>query len=141
MTLVTGGASGLGRATVERFIKRGSNVVICDLPTSAGSQIANDLGERAHFIQADVKSETDVENLMNELKTKFGKLDVLVNCAGRANAHVTYNFNRDEPRKLDDFRSIIEVNEKLICFSFDLTFILQFLFLHFYKHRQMFWEL
>lgn len=112
MTLVTGGASGLGRATVERFIKKGSNVVICDLPSSVGSQMAKDLGERAHFVGADVTSETDVQNLVNEVTTKFGKLDVLVNCAGRANAYTTYNFNSKEPRKLEDFRSIIQVKRK-----------------------------
>lgn len=112
MTLVTGGASGLGRATVERFIKKGSNVVICDLPTSAGSQIVKDLGERAHYVNADVTSETDVKNLINEVENKFGKLDVLVNCAGRANAYVTYNFNNKKPRSLEDFKSIIEVKNR-----------------------------
>lgn len=112
MTLVTGGASGLGRATVERFIKKGSNVVLCDLPTSAGSQIAKDLGEHAHYVNADITSEGDVQNLINEVETKFGRLDVLVNCAGRANAFVTYNFNTKKPRSLEDFQSIIQVNAR-----------------------------
>lgn len=109
--MVTGGASGLGRATVERFIKKGSNVVICDLPTSAGSQLVKDLGENVHFVAADVTSEADVKNLVDEVKTKFGKLDVLVNCAGLANAYTTYNFNTKQPRKLEDFQSIIQVNK------------------------------
>lgn len=112
MALVTGGASGLGRATVERFIKKGSNVVICDLPSSAGSQMVKDLGERAHYVNADVTSEADVQNLIDEVTTKFGKLDVLVNCAGRANAYITYNFNNKKPRSLEDFQSIIQVNER-----------------------------
>lgn len=45
MTLVTGGASGLGRATAERFLKQGSRVVLCDLPTSKGAEVAKELGE------------------------------------------------------------------------------------------------
>lgn len=113
MTLVTGGASGLGRATVERFIKKGSNVVICDLPTSAGSQLVKEWGEHAHYVPADVTSETDVKNLIDEVTNKFGKLDVLVNCAGRANAYITYNFNTKEPRKLEDFQSILQVKENI----------------------------
>lgn len=110
MTLVTGGASGLGRATVERLLQKGSKVVFCDLPTSAGSQLVEDLGERALYVPADVTSETDVQNLIDEVAKKFGKLDVLVNCAGRANAYITYNFNTKEPRKLEDFHSILQVN-------------------------------
>lgn len=124
MTLVTGGASGLGRATVERFLKKGSNVVICDLPTSAGSQMIKDLGERAHYVNADVTSETDVKNLINEVENKFGKLDVLVNCAGRANAYVTFNFNSKKPRSLEDFKSIIEVKKMHIQFNHAISLIL-----------------
>lgn len=111
VTLVTGGASGLGRATVERCIKKGSNVVICDLPSSAGSQMFKDFGERAHYVEADVTSEADVKNVIDEVTKKFGRLDVLVNCAGRANAYITYNFNTKEPRTLVDFQSILQVKE------------------------------
>lgn len=45
VTLVTGGASGLGRATAERFLKQGSRVVLCDLPTSKGAEVSKELGE------------------------------------------------------------------------------------------------
>lgn len=45
VTLVTGGASGLGKATVERLVQHGSKVVICDLPSSKGSEFAKSLGE------------------------------------------------------------------------------------------------
>lgn len=84
--------------------------MVCDLPSSAGSQIVKDLGERAYYVDADVTSEADVKNLIDQVETKFGKLDVLVNCAGRANAYVTYNFNTKKPRSLEDFQSIIKVN-------------------------------
>lgn len=45
VTLVTGGASGLGKATVERLVQQGSRVVLCDLPSSKGNEIAKTLGE------------------------------------------------------------------------------------------------
>lgn len=56
MTLVTGGASGLGRATVDRFLQQGSKIVLCDLPISKGAEVANELGEdNVFFYPTDVR--------------------------------------------------------------------------------------
>lgn len=52
--LVTGGASGLGRATVERLVQNGASAVILDLPSSDGAALASKLGERCAFAPADV---------------------------------------------------------------------------------------
>ncbi|XP_009473227.1 PREDICTED: 3-hydroxyacyl-CoA dehydrogenase type-2-like, partial [Nipponia nippon] len=52
VALVTGGASGLGRATVERLAEQGARVVLLDLPTSPGLQVAKELGERCAFAPA-----------------------------------------------------------------------------------------
>ena len=54
MTLVTGGASGLGRGTVERFVKQGGKVIIGDLPSSKGNDVAKELGDSAVFVPLDV---------------------------------------------------------------------------------------
>lgn len=54
VALVTGGASGLGRGTVERFIKQGAKAVIADLPVSKGKIVAEELGENAIFAPVDV---------------------------------------------------------------------------------------
>lgn len=54
--LVTGAASGLGRATAERFIRQGGKAVICDLPTSSGADLAKELGSNAIFCPVDVSS-------------------------------------------------------------------------------------
>lgn len=54
--MVTGGASGLGRATVERFARAGSKVVLGDLPTSKGADVAKELGDNVVFVPVDVSS-------------------------------------------------------------------------------------
>ena len=54
VSLVTGGASGLGRGTVERFVREGCKVVICDLPASNGEKLAEELGQNAVFVPCDV---------------------------------------------------------------------------------------
>lgn len=110
VALVTGGASGLGQATVRRLVKEGGKVVICDLPSSAGAKVASELGDAVKFVPGDVYSEQDVMNVVNETKQTFGKLNVLVNCAGSAVAYKTYNFLKGVPHELHDFERILKVN-------------------------------
>lgn len=52
---MTGGASGLGRATAEQLLKQGGRVIVCDLPTSSGQETAKHLGENAAFVPVDVR--------------------------------------------------------------------------------------
>ncbi|KAJ9582447.1 hypothetical protein L9F63_015306 [Diploptera punctata] len=108
--LVTGGASGLGRATVERLIKLGGRVVLCDLATSKGHEVAKELGNNVIFVPTDVVSESDVQNALQVAKDKFGRLNVAVNCAGIGIAFKTYNFNKKIPHSLDDFIKVLTVN-------------------------------
>lgn len=110
VTLVTGGASGLGKATVERLAKLGSRVVLCDLPTSKGKQVAESLGDNVVFAPVDVTSETDVSAALDLAKKKFGRLDATVNCAGIGVAFKTYNFNKKVPHSLQDFQKVLNVN-------------------------------
>ncbi|OXU22867.1 hypothetical protein TSAR_017043 [Trichomalopsis sarcophagae] len=110
VTLVTGGASGLGRGTVERFIKQGGKVVIGDLPSSKGNDLAKELGDSAVFVPLDVTSEKDVQLAVSTAKEKFGRLDVLVNAAGIAVAHKTYNSNKKMAHSLEDFERVLKVN-------------------------------
>lgn len=110
VALVTGGASGLGRATVERFARAGSKVVIGDLATSNGDKIAKETGDNVIFVPLDVTSEKDVIHALNVAKTKFGRLDVVVNCAGIGVAVRTYNFRKNVAHRLEDFETVINVN-------------------------------
>ncbi|KAF7386502.1 hypothetical protein HZH68_013634 [Vespula germanica] len=110
VALITGGASGLGRGTVQRFVREGAKVVIADLPTSKGQELANDLKDQAVFVPTDVTLEEDVVNALNVSKEKFGKLTAVVNAAGIAIAYKTYNFNKNIPHKYEDFEKVIKVN-------------------------------
>lgn len=56
VSLVTGGASGLGKAVVERLAQQGSNVVLCDLPASKGSELAKEIGKNVLFAPVNVSS-------------------------------------------------------------------------------------
>lgn len=114
VALVTGGASGLGRATAERFVNKGAKVVMCDLSTSDGATVASDLGSDALFVPADVTSENDVKSLMAKTKEIFGRLDVIVNCAGLSIAHQTYNFSKERPHLLEDFQKVLMVSSSTL---------------------------
>lgn len=80
--LVTGGASGLGRATVEYFTSKGANAVILDLNDDMGTELAASLGDAAIYVKTDVTSEDDVANAIRLAKDTFGSIDIAVNCAG-----------------------------------------------------------
>lgn len=109
MTLVTGGASGLGRATAERFVSKGAKVVMCDLSSSKGADVAAEFGKNALFVPADVRSENDVKSLMAQTEETFGRLDVIVNCAGLTTAYETYNFAAKRAHVYADFLKLLTV--------------------------------
>lgn len=108
--LVTGGASGLGRATAERFVKKGSKVIICDLHSSQGEGVAKEIGDDAIFIPTDVTSADDVTTALNVIKEKYNKLDVLVNCAGISLSSPMYDVDECKVHDLADFEKVINVS-------------------------------
>jgi NAD(P)-dependent dehydrogenase (short-subunit alcohol dehydrogenase family) len=106
--IVTGGASGLGRATAARVIAGGGRVALLDLPRSAGPDVARELGDRAVFTPADVTSGEAVAEAVEQARTRFEGVNVLVNCAGIGTAMKTVG--RSGPAKLEDFSRVIQVN-------------------------------
>ncbi|XP_029054033.1 3-hydroxyacyl-CoA dehydrogenase type-2 isoform X2 [Osmia bicornis bicornis] len=110
VALVTGGASGLGLGTVQRFVREGAKVVIADLPTSKGNEVATTLGDSAVFSPMDVTSEGDVNATVQLIDKQFKKLNIVVNAAGIACAYKVYNSNTKLPHKLEDFQRVINVN-------------------------------
>jgi NAD(P)-dependent dehydrogenase (short-subunit alcohol dehydrogenase family) len=108
VALVTGGASGLGLATVRRLVDGGAKVVVLDLPGSDGAAVADELGENVRFSPADVTDEDAVAEAVG-VASELGRLNIAVNCAGIGPpARVV---GRDgSPAPLDGFRKVIEVN-------------------------------
>lgn len=107
VALVTGGASGLGRATAEALAADGATVVVCDLPSSAGAEVAEQLGGKSTFAPTDVTSEEDVTGAL-DTATGLGPLRVVVNCAGIGTAGRIVS--KGQPHSLDEFRKVIDVN-------------------------------
>ncbi|MFF2389793.1 SDR family NAD(P)-dependent oxidoreductase [Agromyces sp. NPDC058104] len=105
--LVTGGASGLGRATARALIEGGASVVLVDLPGPRGDEAAAELGDRARFVAADVANEAEVQAAV-EAASALGPLRVAVNCAGIATGNRTVG--REGPAPLDVFERTIRVN-------------------------------
>lgn len=110
VTLVTGAASGLGRATAERFVRQGARVVLCDLESSRGEEVAKEIGGDCVFVPTDVTKETDVKHAIATAQDKFGGLRVAVNCAGIGVAFVTFNKNKNRIHQLEDFQRVLTVN-------------------------------
>lgn len=105
--LVTGGASGLGLATVRQLVADGAKVVIVDLPSSPGKAVAEELGDAVVFVPADVTDEGEVQAAV-DAAVGLGQLAVVVNCAGIGNAFRIVGKNGPFP--LDAFRQVVEVN-------------------------------
>ncbi|MGH2534479.1 MAG: SDR family NAD(P)-dependent oxidoreductase [Thermomicrobiales bacterium] len=85
VAVITGGARGIGRATVEKFLVEGARVVFLDVDPATGEATTEELADASYpprFIRCDVTSESDVAAAMTETIHAFGQLDVLVNNAG-----------------------------------------------------------
>ncbi|CAJ0936457.1 unnamed protein product, partial [Mesorhabditis belari] len=109
-TVVTGGASGLGRGAVNKLVQRGANVAIVDLPSSKGEEVAKELGSKVLFAPADISNEEQVQNAFAQVKDKFGRCDAVVNCAGVAMAFKLYSINKKSLIPMDKIKKTIDVN-------------------------------
>jgi NAD(P)-dependent dehydrogenase (short-subunit alcohol dehydrogenase family) len=106
--LVTGGASGLGGATVDMIVAAGGRAAIVDLKDDAGSAKAARHGSSARFVRADVTSETQVQAAIDIVTKEFGQIDGLVNAAGIPAAERV--LPREGVQPLDHFARVIQVN-------------------------------
>tara|TARA_Y100000590_G_scaffold451023_1_gene591670 strand:- start:117 stop:881 length:765 start_codon:yes stop_codon:yes gene_type:complete len=110
ISIITGGATGIGKATVETFAKEGAKVVFCDINKKLGTQNQkefNKMGLETYFIHADVSNENSVKNLIKFTKKKFNKIDTLFNNAGVEQV-VTPSHKVD----VKTFEKIISINLK-----------------------------
>jgi len=105
--IVTGGASGLGRATATLLAAAGGRVVIADLAADQGAALARELGGAARFVRCDVTSAADGQAAVSAALAA-GPLRGLVNCAGIAIAEKV--IGKDGPHDLERFARTIAVN-------------------------------
>jgi len=105
--LVTGGASGLGKGTVDRLVAGGARIGILDLESSAGADVAQEID--GAFAAADVRKPDEVAAAVAQIGDALGGLDVCVNAAGVANAHRVIN-RSGELFPLDLFEFVVGVN-------------------------------
>ncbi len=82
IVLITGGAAGIGKATALRFAEEGAKVVICDINEAAGQATLKELGEGAAFYKVNVADREAVQQWVDDVLAKYGRIDVLVNNAG-----------------------------------------------------------
>ncbi|MHA2041645.1 MAG: SDR family NAD(P)-dependent oxidoreductase [Candidatus Thorarchaeota archaeon] len=82
VAVITGGASGIGKAVAEIFVKEGARVVISDIQDEHGQKLTKSLGENAAYIHADVSMEDDVKAMIEYAVDTYGRLDIVVNNAG-----------------------------------------------------------
>lgn len=80
--IVTGGSSGIGKATVKRFIAEGAEVLIADIDIKESKKLAEEIGDGVHFIKCDVRLENDIISVSKKAYSIWKKVDVLVNNAG-----------------------------------------------------------
>lgn len=108
VAIVTGGASGLGLATVERLADKGARVVFLDLPSSNGSAVAERLGDAVRFAPADITDPAQVDAAL-DIAESLGPVRALVHCAGRG-ATVRVLDREGNPGSLETYKSIIDLN-------------------------------
>lgn len=105
VAIVTGGASGIGRATAELFVEEGAQVVVADVDPVRGEAVSAALGAAAAFVRADVASAEDVQGLVEFAVSRFGGLHIMFNNAGIGGA-----FKRFLDDDFADFQRVIGVN-------------------------------
>jgi len=106
VAIVTGGASGLGRGTVERFVAEGARVVIADINEAGGSAFAATLGETVRFKRTDVSRREDVQAAVDCAVREFGGLHIMFNNAGFSDD----SFGRLIDETFERFEKVMAVN-------------------------------
>jgi NAD(P)-dependent dehydrogenase (short-subunit alcohol dehydrogenase family) len=106
--VVTGGASGLGGATVDAVVAAGGRAVVFDVDAARGAEKAAQQGPQATFVRVDVTSEVEVAAGLERARAVFGPLHGLVNAAGIVLAARV--LGREGPHALDAFARVVEVN-------------------------------
>lgn len=113
VVIITGGASGIGLATVEAFLAKGSKVVLSDYNSAEGKKHTERLKNQGEvsFIQADVSKEEEVKSLFDQTVEKYGQVDVVFNNAGIGAASETHELS------YEDYSQVIKINQDGVFFG------------------------
>lgn len=109
VAVITGGASGLGRATAEAIVARGGKVMILDRDAKRAVETAAELGVNADYVETDVTREDSVQAAIARTLEKFGAIHVCVNCAGVGSAMKTVG-RENAPHDLGVFETVVKIN-------------------------------
>jgi 3-oxoacyl-[acyl-carrier protein] reductase len=115
VALITGGAAGIGKATALRFAEEGARVAICDVDAKGGNMTLNEMGPDAAFNHVDVTDRASVDNWVESVLDKYGRIDILVNNAGIVRDSLLVKFKDGELiRQMpeDDFDLVVAINLK-----------------------------
>jgi NAD(P)-dependent dehydrogenase (short-subunit alcohol dehydrogenase family) len=108
VAVVTGGASGLGLATVTKLVENGAKVVIFDLNETKAKEVVSELGENVRYALVNVSDSESVQKGINYAIDEFGAIHICVNCAGVGTPGKTIGKNGVLP--LEDFQKVININ-------------------------------
>ncbi|AES80704.1 putative xanthoxin dehydrogenase [Medicago truncatula] len=107
IAIITGSASGLGKATAHEFVQHGAQVIIADNDTQLGPKVAKELGHSAQYVECDVTVEAQVEEAVNFAITNYGKLDIMYNNAGITGPVIPPSITELD---LDEFEKVMRIN-------------------------------
>jgi NAD(P)-dependent dehydrogenase (short-subunit alcohol dehydrogenase family) len=108
VAVIVGGASGMARATAELLAERGAAIAICDLPSSAGADVAKEIGGATTFHEIDVLDYEAVEGVLDDVVAHHGALHIEVNTAGGGIGKRT--LGKEGPHPLDEFQHTVNLN-------------------------------
>jgi len=108
VTVVTGGASGLGEACVRNLVSRGGKVSIFDFAQDRGEKVASELGDSVIFRMTDITDEANVQDAIGKTIETFGAIHITVNCA--AVGIPSKVLGKEGPMTMDHFNKVVQIN-------------------------------
>jgi NAD(P)-dependent dehydrogenase (short-subunit alcohol dehydrogenase family) len=108
IAVVTGGASGLGEASVRTLMNEGAKVAILDFDEERGTQLASELGNSVLFFKTDVTDENAVQDAINKTVDTFGGVHFAINCAGVATPAKV--LSKRGPISIQQFNRVVQIN-------------------------------
>lgn len=110
IALVTGAAQGIGESIAREFARQGAVVIVTDINDQRGQQVVSDIGQAASYFHLDVANEQQWQAVMQQVKQRFGRLNVLVNNAGVTGLQLSSERFDPEYCRLEDWRHVHAIN-------------------------------